>query len=136
MDGYMVHGPIAMPRGGLARIDDGRGILIEVWDGGLWITQEGDCRDYFAGPGEAFALERDGALLAYALRASRVTLSAPVASHYARRITLAFPGAARPRLVYDRSLERGGFLAGLGQRLARHWVNSYARRFHPTTAAL
>ena len=47
MDGYVVHGGMGMARGSYARIEDGRGILVYVWDGELWITQEGDPRDHF-----------------------------------------------------------------------------------------
>lgn len=133
---YIVHGALALPRGGVACIEDGKGVVVEVWDGELWITQEGDRRDYFVGAGSAFTLAREGLAIVYALRESQVTLTAPVAAYYAKRITLARPGEAAPRVVYQRARERGGWLGGLRHRLARLWLNAFARDAAPTTAAL
>jgi hypothetical protein len=135
MEGYIVHGGIGMARGSLARIHDGRGLALEVWDGEIWITQERDRRDHFIGAGGSFQVEREGLVLAYALRPSLVTLSAMVPAHYARRITLMVPGEGAERLIYDRAREAGGWLAGIGHRLTRAWVNTYAARSAPTTAA-
>ena len=135
MDGYLVHGAIGMSRGSLAHIEDGRGMMVHVWDGELWITQEGDRRDHYVKAGGRLLLDRDGLAIAYALRRAHVTLTAPVPAHYARRITLALGGSA-PRVLYERSQERVGWLAGLGHRLMRRWSNAFARRSHPTTAAL
>jgi hypothetical protein len=136
MERYIVHGGIGMARGSLARIVDGRGLAVEVWDGELWITQERDPRDYFVRAGELFKAERDGLVLAYALRASHVTLTALVPAYYARRITLMVPGAPAERLIYDRAREAGGPLTGLGHRVARVWANASASHSTPTTAAL
>jgi hypothetical protein len=88
MDGYVVHGGMGMARGSYARIEDGRGILVYVWEGELWITQEGDQRDYFVRGGEWFRLERDGAALLQATRRTHATLTAPTPQDYARRITM------------------------------------------------
>lgn len=135
MDGTVVHGAIRMARGSFALIEDGRGMRVELWDGALWITQEGDTRDHFLQPGESFLLEREGVVIVSALRASQVTLTAPVPAHYAERIVLAAPGDA-PRALYERLRERGGWLAAAGHRLARLWTNWYAQDSRPTTAGL
>ena len=135
MDGYIVQGAMGLPHGSLVLIENGRGMLIEAWDGGLWITQAHDTRDYFVGPGGSFRLEREGLVLVSALQPSRITLTAPVPAHYAKRIVLIQSDAA-PRVLYERSRERGGWLAGLGYRAARFWTNSYAPYSSPTTAAL
>src|SRR4051812_7759475 len=100
MDGYIVHGRegrgvMAVPRGSLVLIEHGRGMQIELWDGELWITQERDNRDYLIGAGTAFRLEREGIVLAHALRGARVTLTAPVPAHYADRIVLTVAAARR-----------------------------------------
>jgi hypothetical protein len=108
---------------------------IELWDGELWITQERDSRDYLIGPGTAFRLEREGIVLAHALRGARVTLTAPVPAHYADRIVLTLAGSA-PRVIYERARERGGRLAGIGHRIARYWTNRYTPYSQPTTATL
>ena len=136
MDGYIVQGGIGMARGSFVRIDDGKGVLLYVWDGELYITQEGDRRDYFIKPGEWFQLEREGVALAYARRRSSVTLTAPVASFYARRVTLMLPGSGAPRVLYDRAQEPAGWLTAAGHRLARFWTNLYARYSNPSTAGL
>jgi hypothetical protein len=136
MEGYIVHGGIGLARGSAARLEDARGLAIEVWDGELWITQAGDRRDYFVRPGERFVVNRDGVVLAQALRPSHATLTAAVPACYARRITVMAADGRSTRVIYDRSCETVGWLAGLGYRLARAWVNAYAARSYPTTAAL
>jgi DUF2917 family protein len=135
MDGYIVYGATGMPRGSLLLIEHGRGMQIELWDGELWITQEGDDRDYIIGPGARFRLDREGVALANGLKAARITLTAPVPAHYAERITLTLAGSA-PRVLYERARERGGRLAGIGHRVARYWTNLYAPQSAPTTSAL
>ena len=142
MDGYMVdgvagmtRGVMEMSRGSLLLIEHGRGMQIELWDGELWITQEGDSRDHVVGPGAKFRLEREGILLAHALKGAQLTLTAPVPAHYAERIVLTSAGSV-PHVLYERSRERAGWLAGLGYRLARFWTNSYAPYSNPTAAAL
>lgn len=135
MDGYVVHGGMGMARGSLVRIDEGRGMLLYVWEGALWITQEGDARDYYVGPGGWFQVGRRGAVLAYALGRSGVTITAPFPSHYARRITLAIPGMPAPRVIYDRAQEPGGWLEAMRQRIARGWAGAYAPLSKPTTAS-
>jgi len=131
---YMVRSATALPRGSLLLIEHGRGVQIELWDGELWITQERDGRDHVIGPGAKFALDREGIVLAHALKGARLTLTAPVPAHYAERIVLTLAGSA-PRVLYERSRERGGWLAGIGHRFARLWTNLYAPQSHPTTAA-
>jgi DUF2917 family protein len=134
MEGYIVQRPTGLPHGGLVLIEDGKGMLIEAWDGALWITQGNDTRDYFIGPGASFRLEREGLVLVSALQPSRITLTAPVPAYYAKRIVLIQSDAA-PRVLYERSRERAGWLAGIGYRLARSWTNSYAPHSNPTAAA-
>ena len=134
MDGYSVYGATGMPRGSLLLIEHGRGMQIELWDGELWVTQEGDNRDYLIGPGAKFRLEREGIVLANSLKGARVTLTAPVPAHYADRIVLTLAGSA-PRVIYERARERG-WLAGIGYRIARYWTNLYAPYSQPTTASL
>jgi hypothetical protein len=125
---------MSVPRGGLLLIEHGRGMAIELWDGDLWITQASDTRDYFVRPGGWFSLEREGLVLVSAMQPSRITLTAPVPAYYAKRIVLIQSDAA-PRVLYERSRERAGWLAGIGYRLARFWTNSYAPHSNPTAAA-
>jgi hypothetical protein len=135
MDGYIVHGATAIARGGLLVIENGKGMAVELWDGELWITQARDRHDYFVRPGGSFRLEREGLVLVSALQPSRITLTAPVPAYHAKRIVLIQSDAA-PRMLYERSSERCGWVAGLGHRLARFWTNSYAPYSKPTAADL
>jgi len=135
MDGYIVRGPTVLPRGSLLLIEHGKGMQIELWDGELWITQEGDTRDYVIGPGSSFRLGREGIVLANVFKPGRFTITAPVPAHYAERIVVT-PAGSVPRVLYERSRERGGRLGGIGHRIARYWTNLYAPRSEPTVAAL
>jgi hypothetical protein len=107
MDGYVVHGGMGMARGSCARIEDGRGILVYVWEGELWITLEGDQRDHFVRSGEWFRLASDGSALLQAMSRTHATLTAPTPVDYARRITLTPAGTREARVLYQRSSMRG-----------------------------
>ena len=109
MDGYVIHGGIGLGHGTLARIEEGAGMLVYVWEGEIWITQEGDRRDYFVRGGQWFRIDRGGATLLHALSSASVTLTAPV---------------------------RRGRFAGLKDRLAALWGHAFAPFSRPTTAAL
>ena len=52
-DECVVHGSLGMTRGSVLRIEDGQDMTIYAWEGGLWLTQEGDRRDRYLGPGDA-----------------------------------------------------------------------------------
>ena len=110
MDGYLVHGGMSMARGSTVRIEDGAGILVYVWEGELWVTQEGDSRDHFVSPGRWFRLERNGLSLLYATRRTHATLTAPSAEAYARLIAATPAGSTVPRVLYDGSRERKTWL--------------------------
>lgn len=101
-------------RGSLVRLGNGKGLLVSVLHGELWITQEGDERDYCVGAGQSLRIERRGLVVASALRRSSIALS--------------YGHARAPRL-------RGRF-AALRRRLARAWAGVYAPFSRPTTAAL
>jgi hypothetical protein len=74
---YVALGAVPMTRGSVLRIEDGRGLLIHVWEGALWLTLEGERRDRYVAPGGYFRLDRGGVALAQALSRSIVTLTAP-----------------------------------------------------------
>jgi hypothetical protein len=116
MDGFVVHGGLGMARGSYTRIEDGKGILVYVWDGELWVTQAGDRRDYFVRRGEWFQVERDGTTLLHALERTQATLTAPTPTDYAKLISVTPAGTVAPRLLYQRS-RQGGWLHGLKNRV-------------------
>jgi len=76
-----------LARGSLLRIEDGRGVLLRVNQGSVWLTQEGDPLDRYLSAGAAFRLDRDGLALAQATSRSSITLTA--APPAARRAPLA-----------------------------------------------
>jgi hypothetical protein len=133
MQEYIVQGALGLTRGSLLRIEDGRDILVYVWEGEVWLTEEGERVDRIVGPGEWYRLERNGAAVAYALTRSTVTLTAPEPQHYARRIVLARAGGAAPVELYSAARERG---RGMGARLQRLWSVLFAAYARPTTVAL
>jgi hypothetical protein len=67
---------MTLGQGNLLRITDGRGLLLQVARGELWITEENEHRDIVLRGGESFRLERDGVALIYALTPCELTMSA------------------------------------------------------------
>jgi Protein of unknown function (DUF2917) len=94
---YVVRsGSLAMTRGSLLRVEDGRELLIYVSEGALWLTQERDRRDRYLRAGEWFRLDRDGVAIAQATRRSTVTLTAPERASLAARVRRLWAGLFAP----------------------------------------
>lgn len=106
MDGYLIDGSIGMPRGSLLRIDDGAGVLVYVWEGELWLTQEGSNMDHVLQAGQWFRLDCGGAALAHAFQRSVVSLSSPTPEVAARSILLAQGRADTPAVLHRSSESR------------------------------
>jgi hypothetical protein len=66
---------LAMPRGAMLKIERGRGVVVEVKRGMLWLTQEGDARDRYISAGDWLRIDADGLAIANALKRSIVTVS-------------------------------------------------------------
>lgn len=136
MEEYIVQGSLGLTRGSMLRIEDGRDILIYVWEGEIWLTEERERRDRLLKAGEWHRLERQGAAISYALERSVVTLTAPEPAQYARRILLVKAGDAAPVELYNARRERKHGLAQLAARLRRRWAGLFAPYSRPTTASL
>ena len=136
MEEYLVQGSLGLTRGSMLRIEDGRDMLLYVWEGEVWLTEEGERRDRILKAGQWHRLERQGAAVGYALERSVVTLTAPEPAQYARRILLVNAGSAAPVELYNASQERVHRLAQLAARLRRRWAGLFAPYSRPTTAAL
>jgi len=93
MDSYLIKGSIGMPRGSLLRVEDGAGVLVHVWHGELWFTEEGSGRDIVLAAGQWHRLGRDGAAVAHAFQSSVLGLSAAEPWTGARRVVLVRAGA-------------------------------------------
>lgn len=66
-----------LAEGNLLRIEDGKGLLVSVRAGEVWLTEEGEMRDIVLGRGDSFRLQREGVSLIYAFEPSDLALSAP-----------------------------------------------------------
>ena len=106
---------LSLAEGASFRIVNGAGICLAVHSGIVWLTQERDARDWMLEEGRRHRLDRDGTAIVSALRAARLTLSAP-----RRADVTALLGAAWRRLI---AAYRGRFdervLAGLDARARR-----------------
>jgi len=133
---YVVHGSIGMTRGSLLRIDEGRDILVYVWEGEVWLTQDRDSADRVMKAGDWFRLDRNGAAIAYAFERSVLTLTAPEPEYYAERIQLTPAGTSTPRLLYSADRMRAATVAAFLARLRRRWANLFVPHARPTSASL
>jgi len=118
MSEHIVQASLGMPRGSTLRIDDGSGMLVQVLEGELWLTQDGSQKDHVMRTGERFRLDRGGAAIAYTLRRSVLALSSPQPDSPARRIALTRAGAAAPVVLYE---ARRRWLSLPGWRLTAAW---------------
>jgi hypothetical protein len=75
---YVPHGRLAIADGSTLRVDDGKGMLLYVWHGSVWLTQERDPRDHLLKAGESFRIDRAGtALLSPLGEGAVVSLTTP-----------------------------------------------------------
>ncbi len=66
---------IGVPRGRTLRIIDGKGALLYVREGEVWLTQEGSTKDHVLSAGQSFRLDRNGMAVVYSFRRSVLGLS-------------------------------------------------------------
>jgi hypothetical protein len=133
MQEYIVRNSVSLTRGSMLRIEDGRDMLVYVWEGEIWLTEHGERRDRLLRAGGWHRLERAGAALGYALERSVLTLTAPQPEQFARRIVLIGAGGAAPVELYNAARVHK---SGLAQRLRQLWFGLFAPRARPTSAAL
>jgi Protein of unknown function (DUF2917) len=130
---YLVQGSINLAHGSMLRIEDGQQILIYVWEGELWLTEDGERQDRFLRQGEWHRVERSGAAIGTALKRSVVTLTAPTPVGFARRIVLQKAGDAGRVELYNAARERA---LDIRIRLRRAWATLFEPRALPTPEAL
>lgn len=129
---FLVQGNLPLVRGSMLRIEDGRDILVYVWSGGIWITQEGDRRDRHVPAGGWVRLTASGLTLISALGRSAVTLTSPHEQDFAERIELVRAGTGQVETLHAAP----GWIGALRARLAKTWKSWFAPQARPTTAAL
>jgi len=74
--GNWTTGPVRLAQGGLwsVRTTGRESLVLTCAEGELWLTYEGDPRDYVLRPGDSMRLERAGHVVVQALRTSRFCL--------------------------------------------------------------
>ena len=90
-DEYLIEGALPLLRNEQLRIVDGRDMLVHVWQGSLWITQERDTRDIVLEAGQSFRLDRNGVALVKSWDETVLALSSPNEQRPARAIELRAP---------------------------------------------
>ena len=86
-DEYVIDDVLPLAGSKVLRIVDGCNLLIHVWQGSLWITQEGDRRDIVLAAGESFRLDRNGVRLARAWGDTVLALASPRGARLSRDIS-------------------------------------------------
>jgi hypothetical protein len=75
---YVPHCRLAIDSGSTLRVDAAKGMLVYVWHGAVWLTQERDQRDHLLKSGESFRIDRAGATLLSPLgKGAVVSLTTP-----------------------------------------------------------
>jgi hypothetical protein len=132
------HPLIDLPRGGVLRIAaDRQPHVIDVFEGEVWLTQDGDPRDVILEAGETFRFDGDGLTLVQAFRPSRLLVSDvvepastinPIALHRLARVQR---DAAVAALVVHAVAAAEAAVQRLVQRLTRR----LSRRLSPRPRA-
>ena len=74
MDTSLQHVVTRLERGAMVRLNAIGGRVVAVFEGLVWITQQGDPRDVFVASGESFAIERPGVVLLEAFESTVLTV--------------------------------------------------------------
>ena len=74
MNNDLINGTRQLDKGRIRHVHGDKGRRVECLSGSLWITQDGDLRDSFSPPGEAFDFDRRGDALLSAFADSRYLL--------------------------------------------------------------
>jgi len=85
---YVPHGRLAIASGSTLRVDESKGMLVYVWHGAVWLTQERDPRDHLLKSGESFRLDRAGTTLLSPLGQSAVVSLTPPQAQEAPRFPI------------------------------------------------
>lgn len=123
---------VALYRGDVLRIRDGRGITVRPTSGVLWVTEEKCPGDAIIAPGDVCRLEGNGLALVYAHHASRVVIDVPATVARMPDVRLALHGSDDARVIRFAPPRRRGLAATL-RALGMRALRAY-RRPQPTEA--
>lgn len=93
-DEYLIDDVLSLAGGEVLRVVDGCNLLVHVWQGSLWITQDGDRRDIVLAASESFRLDRNGVALAKAWGDTVLALASPRGARLSRDVGVR---SGRPR---------------------------------------
>ena len=71
---------IALEPGQVVTLDDAVGTRIVTRTGAVWVTEEGETRDYVIGPGDQLVVARSGRTLVQALKPSWISFADGIAA--------------------------------------------------------
>jgi uncharacterized protein (AIM24 family) len=89
MDTGLQHIVTRLERGAMLRLNVIGGRVVAVFNGLVWITQEGDPRDVLVASGESFAIDRPGVVLLEAFESTVLTVFDAHTRHTADEVALA-----------------------------------------------
>lgn len=120
------HPLIDLPRGATLRVADGRAHVVAVFEGQVWLTQDGDPRDVILEAGDSFAFDSPGLVLVQAFRGSRLLVSdaaleapaLPFSAHELHRMARAQRDAAVGAFIARALAAAESTVAGWLERLA------------------
>jgi hypothetical protein len=72
----------------LYSLPDASSLAVTCEDGVLWLTVDGDPRDFVLEAGESFETEDRGRVLIYALADSRITIAEAQRTRYSKNVTM------------------------------------------------
>lgn len=131
----VVHQTIGLADGGLLRIEDGHGLLVEALEGSVWLSQQDEGCDVDIREHQSFRLDRNGTAILSARGGGGVRLSAPAGQRPAKRIVAWRAAGSQPVVVYQ-AIAPGpdplGALADWWRKHASRWLASVGR---PRSAA-
>jgi hypothetical protein len=88
--------PIDLPRRAMFKLPDAAAVQIECRSGSLWITLDGDTRDFIVEAGERFSTESHRQAIVYALQAAVVVVEPHRPPSPARAVVLDRARSAAP----------------------------------------
>ena len=91
--------PVALDRGNVLRIKNGRGARVRAASGVLWITEENSPEDHVLMPGDVVELAQTGMAIVLAHRTARVVVEVPAGVTPPHAVEMALAGGESGRRI-------------------------------------
>jgi len=92
MDAIRNSGVTELKRGSTLKLEQGRGTVVRVVDGSVWLTQHHDTADYVMRTGDGMVLSGAGTTLIHACEDSSLRFVAPESVRIPRKVELRVRG--------------------------------------------